>query len=124
VTDPKLKAIETDLLDRLRHMFFAFRSSYARLTDKSDIWLRVESIDNEDPSQPDASLIEAYRTMRPFCERLLEEWDRSADKEKLTREDFLRIQRAIETLDTVSTASHTGQIFAALINLLELMLWT
>jgi hypothetical protein len=52
--------------------------------------------------------------MKPFYERLLGEWERSNDQENLTREDFLRIQRAIETLDTVSAASHTGRIVGAI----------
>jgi hypothetical protein len=95
-------------------MFVAFRSSYARLPDISGIWLRIGGLGNNDTRQSDVDSIEIHGMMKPFYERLLVEWEQSADQENLTREDFLRIQPAIETLDTVSAASHTGRIVGAL----------
>ena len=107
MTKPTLTAFGIDLSNRLRQMSLALRSSYARLSDKSGIWLRVADVDNKDLGQSDIASIKSDGMMRPLYARLLEEWERSADKENLTREDFLRIQRAIGTMPSVTAAFQT-----------------
>jgi hypothetical protein len=88
-------------------MSFAFRSSYAKLTDKSGIWLRLEDLDDNDRYRTDVESAQGPEMMKPLYERLLGEWERSVDKSNLTREDFLRIQRAIGTMPSVTAAFQT-----------------
>jgi hypothetical protein len=103
VTEHKLNACEADLVNRLRHMSLAFSTSYPKLTDKSGIWLKVRGFEKIDRSQSSADSIESHG-IKPFYERMLAEWERSADKENLAREDFLRIQRSLRTMPGVTAA--------------------
>jgi len=119
VTEVKLKAFEIDLVNRLRQMLFAFRSSYAKLTDKRGIWLKVGGLDNNDRYPSEVDSIDGM--MKPLYERLFEEWERSADKENLTREDFLRMQRAMGSMPGVTAAFQTEEAGKLAWRVIELM---
>src|SRR5262245_10432581 len=94
----ELGRAEKALAPQVRTMFKAFDSSLARLPDKTGIevqYLKFKGFDANDPYESKFKRFlncqDSHSCELPFYKRLLEGWNRSADKENLARDDLIRI---------------------------------